>query len=161
MFLLPIYLALRLKALHCACCSLQRTYYSCTVANNSVLRFKLKFSNTKILCYERVQNSPIKTYSWETLGLNPRIGIKAFFQIASGDKFQKSYVDTEHHHKESWLHKGTLSTVENPDSLQALAGRWLASLTAAAALAPAQCSHRAPITRLHSSTDGTPSSICP
>lgn len=137
-------------------------------SNSSVLRFKLKSSTIKILCYEGVQNSPIKIYSWETLGLNPRIGIKFFcfffFQIASEDKFQKSSVDTEwtkHHCEESWLGKGTLSTVENLDSLQALAGRWLASLTAAAALAPAQCSHRAPITRLHSSTDGTPSNICP
>lgn len=47
-------------------------------SNSSVLRFKLKSSTIKILCYEGVQNSPIKIYSWETLGLNPRIGIKFF-----------------------------------------------------------------------------------
>lgn len=80
-----------------------------------------------------------------------------FSQQVSEEKFfKKSFSEstewTKHQFEEGWSDKGALRGVQKPHSLQAPAGRRLQPLTAAAAaaaLAPAQCSHRALITRLH------------
>lgn len=113
----------------------------------------------KILYYEEVQNSPTKIYSWEAFDLISRMDISIFFTASIWGKiFKKSFSEntewTKHQFEEGWSDKGALGGVQKPHSLQAPAGRRLQPLTAAeaaaaAALAPAQCSHRALITRLH------------
>lgn len=76
-----------------------------------------------------------------------------FSQQVSEDKFlKKSFSDNTEwtkHGFEGRCDKEALKGVQKPHSLQAPAGRRLEPPTAAAALAPAQCSHRALITRLH------------
>lgn len=154
MFLVPVYLALKFKALHCACCSVQITYYNCILNLQFCSEFSLKKSTTK----------GFKIHPWKNIcGRHwvSRMDILIFHRKCMRPNFKNHLWKQRMNNWRRPIWQRSSQWGAEPSLAQGTRWRWLESLTAAAVFAPAQCSHKAPITGLHGGTDGSPSSICP